>query len=335
MSRRRKANYTYDEMKGMFGLDTKEGKHHKSVFMPNEIFHDLRVGMHDEKMNKISNFKSSTHVAYAYAYVYLSHYMYRYCKYYVREDYYNMKDIDEKMIKKILGFNEKTDQYTYLTKSNGVLDQIGYIKKVSDKPYDYTLDKLADVDGKDVFQPYFKMESNVVNFGESKPRKNRKINLPVKGFWREDWAKEENYVNGTFYEQDNTHEISFDIFMHCMSDPELGVEGFYLYSYLTYMTDKFPNGYDSTIDNFSHRTSMAYDEVMSQLRKLEERNMISCDHKPFCVNKPKSKKTKSNTYYVNNFKVFVDEPSEYKKIPKQLKVPKKWYEKNIGFVEDD
>jgi hypothetical protein len=331
MARKRKANYTISELREIFNLNTKDGKHHNKVFMPNELFENLNEALHDEEGNRIKEFKTSTHIAYAYSYTYLAHYMYRYCKYYYMKDRYTEVEIDEKMIKKIMGFPAKADAYTYLTKDKGgILKDLGYIRKVSDKPYHYEINEWND--------PEFEYESELelpvsVTGGSTR---NRKINYPVKAFHRTPESEEDCYKDGTYYEKDNTHQVNFDVFMYCMAAPELGVEGFYLYALCVYLNNKFfRNGFNCTHDNFARLSGMSIKEVKAQLKKLEERNMIDCDHKPFCYDKPVDKKTKANTYWICGIDAFANDESEFRKIPKQRKISTEQYEKEIGFVGED
>lgn len=330
MARKRKANYTVKQMEGIFDLNNKNREHNMKVFMPNEVFTDLNEGLHDEEGHKIKEFKTSTHIAFAYSYTYLAHYMYRYCKYYYFVEYSTVAEIDEKMIKQILGFPAKAEQYTYLTKKDGILEQLGYIRKVSDKPYKYELEEITRIGGKVEYEPCFEMESELEIPNSNS--KNRKINLPVKAFWREEESEEDSYYNGTYYEKYNTHQINFDVFMYCMADPELGVEGFYLYSLCLYLNNKFRKGFDCTNENFARLSGMSIKEIKKQLRNLEERNMINNDHKPFCIDKPEDKKTKSNTYWIKSINVFAKNEMEFKKIPKQRKINAEQYEEEIGWA---
>jgi hypothetical protein len=327
MARKRKANFTIKKLTEIFDIDP---QHHMVVFMPNEIFEELNEGLLDEHGNKIRESKTSTHIAYGYSYTYLAHYMYRYCKYYYNKDYSTEAEIDEKLIKQILGFPAKADQYTYLTKNGGILDHLGYIRKASDKPYKYELEEVIRKGGKVEYEPFFEMESELEI--PHRNSKNRKINLPVKAFWRDEESEEDNYYNGTYYEKDNTHQINFDVFMYCMADSELGVEGFYLYSFCVYLNNKFRNGFDCTNENFARLSGMSIKEIKKQLRNLEERNMINSDHKPFCIDKPEDKKTKANTYWINSVDNFAKNEMEFRKIPKQRKISAQQYEEEIGWA---
>lgn len=89
-------------------------------------------GFYDEFGKRIELCKSSRYIAFAYSYIYLTYYMYRYCKfYYYTNNGLTNYDIDKKMLKKILGVPPNSDVYTYITKKDGLLNKLGYIEKVS------------------------------------------------------------------------------------------------------------------------------------------------------------------------------------------------------------
>lgn len=316
------------------------GKNEHKLFIPNEIFDQLKgyvneegeyiEGFYDIEGKKVKKFKSSTHIAYAYAYVYLAHYMYRYCKYYYYKDYHTRYDIDEKMIKQILGFPSNSDTFTYITKKGGVLDKLGYIKKDSDKPTDVVAieDELKSGRWK---VSHIVMESDYPEVYISNS-KNRKINYPVKAIFREQWADEEGCENGTFFDVGNTHLIDIDVFIYCMADPDIGVNGFYLYSFLSHKNDIFKGMFDCSIKKFVSSTGLGIKTIRTQLDNLEKRNMITNDHKPYCLDKKDWQKAKANTYGVLPYSEFISNKSEFKEIPKQRKISAKRYEEEIGFV---
>lgn len=326
-----------------------------SIFMPNEIFDDLIEGFKDEKRAK-----SSTHIAYAYAYTFLAHYMYRYCKHlYYMKDSFEGKIINEKMLKQILCFPPDSDVYTYITKKGGVLENLGYIRKVSDIPIDVILandeiKRILDCPiGKDyvqieeiiksaslskgIFKIYkFIMKSSYEGLKEN--TKNSKFNYPVKGFEREiemdDIDDFEENKTGTFWLVEKTHLIDINIFIYCMSDLQLGVKGFYMYCYLLYMNDRCVNGFDCSINGLVKLTGLGIRTVRDTLMILEERNMITNDHKPYCLDKKEWQQTKANTYKVLLYDEFILDSDEFNEIPKQRKISAKRYADEIGFIDN-
>ncbi len=119
-----------------------------------------------------------------------------------------------------------------------------------------------------------------------------------------------------------------------MTDEELGVEGFYLYCFLKYMTDKFKGGYDCSNKNMAQLTGISVDEVKSQLKKLERRNMITNDHKPWCLNRPAENQTFTNTYTTEEHKEFAKKFIQFNIIPKQKKISAKRYKQEYGWANE-
>ncbi|WP_110929758.1 hypothetical protein [Paenibacillus bouchesdurhonensis] len=320
MARKRQTYFTKSMMIKLLGVNEKQHE----VYMPNEIFEDLPKAFASEEMQG----KTSTHIAYAYAYYYLANYQWRYAQYH----YYNDKSgvttsINEGIIKQILGFPPKSEQYTYLTKNKtGLLVKLDYIRKVTDKPCGYWYEE-----GTKYKEVQFVYESEYPQiYGNNK---NWKVSLPVKGFYRFKDSEEDNYEDGTFYMIQNTHMIDIDVFIYCM-DLELGVEGFYLYCFLKYMTDKFNNAYNCSQKKMAQLTGLSIDEVKKQLENLERCNMITNDHKPFCLDKPEDKETKTNTYGVKEPNEFATSMIQFNVIPKQRKITAKQYESEIGWANE-
>ena len=77
---------TYAEIEQLLQFNDYESK----IFMPNEIFGDLQ-----------KNIDNASHIAFAYSYIYFVTWLYRYAKYGMVNEL-----IDQKFIKRILGYNE-------------------------------------------------------------------------------------------------------------------------------------------------------------------------------------------------------------------------------------
>jgi hypothetical protein len=172
------------------------------VFMPNEIFIDLKGAVYN-----------SPHLAFAYSYTYLVTWLYRYAKHMSKDGL-----IDNGKLKEILGYNAITKGLDYLTKKNGLLDQLGCTETVKDFPTLWTFE-----DGDLEFEMYSENKEMLTTW--NLPGKYS-IKYPVKAFHRYD----EDVLDGTFYEIASTHCIPFEVFMFCMSNNLIGTIGFYLYS---------------------------------------------------------------------------------------------------------
>lgn len=301
----------YDEIETLLQYNEKESK----IFIPNEIFDDLK-----------KTAKNTPHLAFTYSYYYLISWLYRYTK-------YGLFQLDTGQIKEILGYNQTTKGLDYITKKNGLTDQIGYTQTVKDFPISWSFDDnmlefelLSDMD---------KFTQQII-----KENLNRKytVKFPIKAFYRypdDDELKEEydnGYEDGTFFDISNTHCIPFEIFMYCMENESIGTIGFYLYSYIKRMNDKYASGWDVSIENMSEQTGIAEKTLIRYLDQLRKYKMIEAIHNQeyFCIALDMSKR-KANTYYINEFDLFTDKPQQYKKM--KVLTTKEHYEKLDGEFE--
>lgn len=226
-------------------------EHQDKIYIPNEIFNDLRM-LHD---------KGSSHVAFAYSYYYLISWLYRYAK-------YGELSIDVKMIKQVLGYSPENKKVNYLIKKNGILDEIGYTYTDTDYPLSWDFNN-GDIN----FMMLSDMDEEVKNLLIKQKGKNYKIKVPVKGLWRSVDSEKENLWDGTFYEIDYTHEMSFDVFMKCMENNELGVSGFYLYGYLKYRCQWFCE-YNRSIEKIAEDIGMSRNTADKYLTLLDKHRLI-------------------------------------------------------------
>lgn len=89
----------YEEIKKLVQFNEYNGYESK-LYMPNEIFADLKA-----------NIKNTPHIAFAYSYIYLVTWMYRYTKHIVGQEV-----ISNSTIKEILGYSAVTRTINYLIK---------------------------------------------------------------------------------------------------------------------------------------------------------------------------------------------------------------------------
>lgn len=270
-------------------------EYQSKVFMPNEIFSDLQ--------KKIDN---PSHIAFSYSYIYFITWLYRYVKYGEINEL-----IDQKFIKKILGYNENYKKLDYLIKKNGVLEQMNYILTTKNFPIAY---KYDEIDGLEFdYIDEYKEFTNCLSIP-----KNYKIKFPVKAFYRYPDNKEmqkeydDGYVDGTFFYVDNTHLIPFEVFLFCMTNNDLSCTGFYLYAFLSYKTQIF-DGYTASIEKLIEHTGIPERTLYRYLDALKKHNMIQCYFdKEFIAGLPKEER-RANIYYVNEKHLFSDTVRPYKK----------------------
>lgn len=259
------------------------------MFMPNEIFNDL------SSCEDLGG--RSSHVAFAYSYYYLVSWLYRFAKYIEYEKY------DASTIKQILGYSRNNKTLNYIIKKGGVLDTLGYTRSVTDPPMYYKYEESMDID--------FTLLSDIRALGQDIKSvdvnlRNTKIKMPVKGLFREEWAEKENYYNGTFNEVENTHMIPIEVFIKCMSNPDLGCESFYLYAFLSYKYDKFSSGINLSLEQITSQTGIKKSVRDKYINSLKEYNMIRCYPTNFVVGMPIEHR-KSSQYLINSHTQFTDQ----------------------------
>ena len=275
---------TYAEMKQLLQFNEHESK----IFMPNEIFSDLQ-----------KNIDNPSHVAFAYSYIYFITWAYRYAKYGTV-----FQIIDQKFIKKILGYNENYKKLDYLIKQNGILEQMGYIRTEKDFPVAYSYDEIDGLQ----FQYVDDFKEYTEYIKALNVPKNFKIKFPVKAFYRDKESEEDYYEDGTFFYVDKTHLVPFEAFIFCMTNEDLGCTGFYLYAFLRCMNQIY-GGYRVSLETLEEKTAIKGRTLDKYLDSLKKYNMIHCKVEDFVVGLGKGEKM-PNTYFTN-------EPTNFTNITKQ------------------
>lgn len=283
-----------EEIKKVLSITGRES----DIFLPNEIFSDLQGYIVD-----------STHIALAYSYSYLIQFLYRNCKYFNTEEL-----IDVSVIKQILGYSKSNRTMNYITKKGGLLEEIGYLESTKNFPMAWSYENnsfealsffMASEMDKDLLPPVPKMFF---------------LKCPLKAFKRVVWHKkadggiEEKEMEGTFYDVSNTHSVGFDVFMYCMANKDLGVVGFYLYSWLKHKNDLF-DGYDVPLSNLSAETGIARRTLIKYMDFLKGYNMIEHQfNQEYFVVGMFDKDRKATTYYTNSYSSFLDKPVPFEKM---------------------
>jgi hypothetical protein len=262
----------------------------KRIFIPNEILIDL-------PNNK--NIQNGIHISFSYAYYYLISYIYRYAKY--GQSRYQQGDLKE-----ILGYASKYKKLDYLIKKDGVMDAMWYTCSNTDFPvvsevvYDEGKGKVVDVE--------FTMYSELKEMYQEESLRNYKIKVPVKGLYRDKESEDDDYLNGTFFEVDNTHGIDPLTFIKCMANESIGCVGFYLYGYLKRHCDMY-NSYDVSYEELVKGTGVANTTLNRYLIQLAKHNFITVNRQDFIVNLPIEQR-EPNSYQVNDVHEIVDVPEE-------------------------
>ncbi|MDI7740560.1 hypothetical protein QMK38_00970 [Lysinibacillus fusiformis] len=315
----KKSYFTIDDMQQIMEVN---GKDAMKIFIPNQFFYDLlqcedfkpkisRTKTKDGDLNTHVKEANVNHIAFAFSYLFIISYMYRYANF---TFYKNDKEyfIDDKIIYKMCGISPTSrgnDGVSYITKKGGVLERLGYIKKDKDFPIDYIY--YEDLNGKKDFNDVdFVMYSEIKDdLPSSFKRKNKQINYPVRAFYYDNESEQEGYCDGYFYNIQNTTEISLSLFIYCMSKGDIGKLGFYLYCFLKSKCDYFESTsgnkkYTRALNDLVNDTGIGKTKLSELLKVLEEHNMISNSHKPFVMDLPEGKKVPPNDYVTNNYEDF-------------------------------
>ncbi|WP_338656277.1 hypothetical protein V6B14_08535 [Sporosarcina psychrophila] len=267
-----------------------------NLFMPNEIFEDLKA-----------NIKNTPHIAFAYSYIYLCTFNYRYAKHFSKGEI-----IDNAKAKELLGYDPKNRTLNYLIKKGGLLDEMEYLESTRDYPVSWEYSKMNAEDIQFTLSSEF---GDIKGYLPEIPKRFF-LKYPVKGFTRileEDG--EEFETIGTFYEVDNTHNIPFEVFLYCMSNEDIGCTGFYLYAYLKHKNDLFEGGFDVSLQNLSSDTGISETGIDRYLGALKGYKLVDFIHNQefFAIGMRKEDR-KANTYITNKHCMFNDIHIPFNKI---------------------
>ncbi|WKA53439.1 hypothetical protein [Planococcus shixiaomingii] len=287
------------ELKGILQYDKKENY----LLMPNEV---IKILVNDEALNE----KKAPHVAFAYTYLYLVTWLYRYAKYGVM----NFKEITKPAIFNMMGVSETSSEFNYIIKKCGVLDRLDLTTTLSytEAPISWSTNK-EDNHGFPEFT-YFKdlekMTKEYILNGQTTKRLQIKEPLLATGF-RNPLGEEEggeNY-NGTFYEEGKqfTHQIGFDVFIKCMTNRDLGINAFYLYAFLR---SRYGTNTDVSIalETISKESGLKPTTRDKALKMLKAYYLVFCAPEDFCLDRG-NYNTNSNTYVV------IEEANQWNVIP--------------------
>ncbi len=267
------------------------------IYIPNEIFDDLKNN---------NDINSAAHTAFSFSYIYLATWLYRYAKHNgIIEATSSTKEGTISM-KEILGYNQMTKGLDYLIKKNGVLEKMGYLSTVKDYPISAIFE-----DGYLEFSMLSDLEVEMQNYVKNRSSRKYTIKFPVKAFYRFN----DNDEDGTFFDISNTTLIPIEVFLFCMSNDQLGCDAFYCYSYLQYQNQLFKNGYDVSLENLALETGFNIRTLKNYLHLLKGYRMIQCIHnQDYFALGMKKEHRKANTYITNDFELFHEELTTYKKI---------------------
>lgn len=257
------------------------------LFMPNEVFKDL-VSCKDYSKD------ASSHIAFAYSYIYLCTWLYRHC------NYFQMEKVTQERLKEILGYTSSYKGLDYIIKKNGLLEKLGYLETTTDYPLSWNLDEDRFLEFETIKEFEKKYGYGVIPNTISR---NFKVKLPIKAFHRTKESLEERDLDGTFYDVYHTHMIPVEVFIYCMANVEIGVIGLYLYAFIKHMNGIYSDSVDISLKQFVVQTGIKGTTLDTYLKRMKEQNIIECDPKPYVFDLPEYLR-EANTYKVVEYQHF-------------------------------
>lgn len=294
--------YNKKQLKGLLAYDS---HHQKYVGIPNDIFQILSE---DKKLKEVK----APHVAYAYTYIYLTAWLYKYGKYSL-----DFEVFDASVLKKIIGLSEIEKRYDYIFKKNGVLDRLKITKTVNFKEaaVEYLWEDgffcgfvtykewLASKDPKDL--------QELKDFGLVLNPKHRQIKYPIFGLDKRIVNEEE--IEGTFYEWGNSHAVPMEVFIECMTNEKLGAVAFYIYAYLYSRCGMNNGAVEVSLEKMKFITGLRHTTINTALHNLKAFNLIKCYPATFVVNKGNYETGASVYEVLENENLFNQIPQPFKK----------------------
>lgn len=337
----------FNERELMIMLDATDLLKNRKIHLTNEIFTDLleckdfktktsKVRNKDGIINTYQKEANANHIAFAFSYVYLISYLYRYAHFKYTTNMWETEYINERLLYKFCNTSPDsrgTNGVSYITKSGGVLEKLGYIEKDKEIPinyfyldnYGYSLGKdLQDTAPSDIEYVFY----SEYDFPSEYQRPKFKINYPKRAFYFDEDSEQEGIQNGYFFYPENTTQIDVKIFIYCMSRKDLSNIGFYLYCFLKYKCSYLNNTYNRSIDDLIKDTGIGKTKLVETLKTLEEYNMISNSHNYFVPNLPQGKVLPANSYNTKDYKDFLR--SGKKTVTTRKVMPFERYDKEVG-----
>lgn len=276
-------------------------EYESKVFLPNNLF---------EKFLDLKNRKliTSSHIPYAFSYLYYQTWLYSYAKY----DKY-IPTMEE--IKEDLGYSKTNKRINYITIKDGLLDQIGLTETTRDFPIGFDLVKIKYGYDKEIYTINDTMSEDWM-VEDYFNRRNVNINTTCKKPLFLFHKDIQEHFDGTLNDTDNTTMIEIQIFDFCMAKEDLGVNAFYIYCYLKYKNDKHKEGYDASHKRIANELGLTASTVQKYRDKLRSYNLIELVH-----NMPKytpiKEDRKVSTNVINDINYFSEDKLEYTKFHEQ------------------
>lgn len=274
------------------------------VGIPNNIF---------EKLLNLVNSKQlkSQHVGFAFSYIYLQAYLFRYAK-------YDKVIPSTGVIKQLLGLSATNKTVDYIIKRNGLLDE----HKITHTSSDFVLlsemkDEILEFTYvSDLYEHEQFRESRNIGLSQS-------YKVPIFGLFAnaDDYFDEEyNDYDGTFYPfYDETSKpytlIDNKVFAYMMANDDLGVNAFYLYCYVLYKNNLLSTGYDATHTRLAEEIGLSSKSVQRYRDAMRSYKVMDLIHNMdyFVHGLQDITKRMASSNFANDYKQFTYKKVEYDK----------------------
>lgn len=224
-----------------------------NIQISNEIFEDFSS----------ADFKTWKHKAFAYTYYYLITYIHRNVLYGLAHP----EDYNQDII--IGSIASARTAFSYITKKNGLLEKLDYIKTTNNYPTSYYMDN-----GILQFTHINDIKSLMKNLlPETSP--NFTTKSPTKAFKR--YSDDEDDFTGTYYDFQNTHSIPIKRFIEIMTNDSLRYTGLYIYGYLIMMCDRHKDGYKVFNQELANLMGCNKRTITKYMKELEHRGFIESE----------------------------------------------------------
>lgn len=283
------------------------------IGIPNGIFEQLQSLVSNGKLKK-------QHIGFAYSYIYLQTYLYRYAKY----EHFIPTPSD---IKVLFGYRNDNKTLDYIIKKNGVLEEdVSLLITTNDFPIgarfeesefsfqkELTFTRLSDIKHDDYWEHWINQWKNLRGVTTRSTCK-----LPVFGFhydYKYGLNDEDDY-DGSFYITHNQTLLDFRVFAYCMANPEeLGSNAFYLYAYLLNENFKTKGDFKATRNRMIRETLLSDKTIRKYMGNMRAYKMIETLHNMeyFSLGWEKDERQASN-HKVNTYDHFTYTKTEYTKL---------------------
>lgn len=287
-------------------------EHEVKLAMPNKIFPMLLEELEN------GNIKSA-HLPFAYSYIYFVTYMYRYGKY--QQFMATTQDIKE-----LFGYDKKYKPINYLIKENGLLEQMQLLETTKDIPVGYSWQfedgikrDFVKIEYLDEIKEHFVLEEEFTYYKKQLGWTPRMTVKRPRFAYVSDLNDDIDEIDtdydgdGTFYYADRTHIIDFRVFDFCMNHDDLGMYGFYIYSYLKHKNDLHKNGYDAGRERLARELGLSPSTISKYRDALRKHNMIVVVNNNETFSSWRLDELLAPTNYINLYENFSGEVVEYTK----------------------